>query len=73
MVEGRIRKYYEQVCLMNQSFVKDPDKKISDIVNEKIAKIGENISIRRFARYELGEGLAKKEDNFAEEVASMQK
>lgn len=73
MVEGRIRKYYEQVCLMNQSFVKDPDKKIRDIVNEKIAKIGENISIRRFARYELGEGLEKKQDNFAEEVASMQK
>ncbi len=73
MVEGRIRKYYEQVCLMNQSFVKDPDKKISDIVTEKIAKIGENISIRRFARYELGEGLEKKQDNFAEEVASMTK
>ena len=73
MVEGRIRKYYEQVCLMNQNFVKNPDQKISDIVNEKIAKIGENISIRRFARFELGEGLEKKQDNFAEEVASMTK
>lgn len=73
MVEGRIRKYYEQVCLMNQSFVKNPDQKISDLVTAKIAKIGENISIRRFARYELGEGLEKKQDNFAEEVASMTK
>ena len=73
MVEGRIRKYYEQVCLLNQSFVKNPDQKISDLVTEKIAKIGENISIRRFARYELGEGLEKKQDNFAEEVASMTK
>ncbi len=71
MVEGRIKKYYEQVCLMNQTFVKNPDQKISDIVTEKIAKIGENISIRRFARYELGEGLEKKQDNFADEVASM--
>ncbi len=73
MVEGRIRKYYEQVCLMNQSFVKNPDQTISDLVTAKIAKIGENISIRRFARYELGEGLEKKQDNFAEEVASMTK
>lgn len=73
MVEGRIKKYYQQVCLMDQAFVKDPEKTIEDIVNEKIAKIGENISIRRFTRYELGEGLEKKEENFADEVASMTK
>ncbi|MNJ33674.1 Elongation factor Ts [compost metagenome] len=70
MVEGRISKYYEEYCLLEQSFVKDPDKTISALVNEKIATIGENISIRRFVRYELGEGLEKKVDNFVEEVMS---
>ena len=50
MVEGRIQKYYKEVCLMEQPFVKDPDKSIEDIVKEKIAKIGEKISIRRFVR-----------------------
>jgi len=73
MVEGRINKYYEENCLMEQSFVKDPDKTITTLVNEKIAVIGENISIRRFVRFELGEGLEKKVDNFAEEVMSQAK
>lgn len=73
MVEGRIRKHFETVCLLNQSFIKNPDQTISDLVTEKVAKMGENISIRRFARYELGEGLAKKEDNFADEVAMLSK
>ncbi len=71
MVEGRIAKYFKDVCLLEQPFVKDPDKTISQLITEKVAKIGENISIRRFVRYELGEGMAKKEDNFADEVASM--
>ncbi|WP_054956103.1 translation elongation factor Ts [Paenibacillus dakarensis] len=70
MVEGRINKYYEEYCLLDQSFVKDPDKTISALLNEKISTIGENISIRRFVRYELGEGLEKKVDNFVEEVMS---
>ncbi len=73
MVEGRINKYYEEYCLMEQSFVKDPDKTISQLLNEKISTIGENISIRRFARFELGEGLEKKEDNFVEEVMAQVK
>lgn len=68
MVEGRLGKFYEEHCLLEQQFIKDPDKKIQDLLNEKVAQIGENISIRRFVRYELGEGLEKKEDNFAEEV-----
>lgn len=68
MVEGRISKYYEEFCLMEQSFIKDPDKTISMMLNEKISKIGENITIRRFVRFELGEGLEKKVDNFVEEV-----
>ncbi|MEK3734601.1 MULTISPECIES: translation elongation factor Ts [Paenibacillus] len=68
MVEGRINKYYEEHCLLEQAFVKDPDKTINTLLNEKISTIGENISIRRFVRYELGEGLEKKQDNFVEEV-----
>ncbi|WP_410510850.1 translation elongation factor Ts [Paenibacillus sp. BR2-3] len=68
MVEGRISKFYEEHCLLEQSFVKDPDKTISQLLNEKVSTIGENISIRRFVRYELGEGLEKKVDNFVEEV-----
>ncbi|OAB41366.1 translation elongation factor Ts [Paenibacillus glacialis] len=73
MVEGRISKFYEEICLMEQSFIKDPDKTISMMLNEKISKIGENISIRRFVRFELGEGLEKKEDNFVEEVMAQVK
>lgn len=73
MVSGRIEKYYKEVCLMEQPFVKDPDKTISDLITESIAKIGENISIRRFTRYQLGEGIEKKEENFAEEVMSFVK
>lgn len=69
MVEGRISKYYKEVCLMEQPFIKDPDKTIEQLLQEKIARIGENISIRRFSRYEVGEGIEKEESNFAEEVA----
>lgn len=69
MVEGRLEKFYEEICLLDQDFIKDSDKKIKDILNELIAKIGENIKIRRFVRYEVGEGLEKREEDFAEEVA----
>lgn len=68
MVEGRIEKFYKEICLLEQPFVKDPDKTIQQLMTEKIATIGENISIRRFVRFERGEGLEKKEENFAEEV-----
>ncbi|HIU64296.1 MAG TPA: translation elongation factor Ts, partial [Candidatus Avacidaminococcus intestinavium] len=73
MVVGRIEKYYKEVCLLDQAFVKDQDKTISDLVTANIAKIGENISIRRFARYNLGEGIEKKETDFAAEVMSFVK
>ena len=73
MVEGRMNKYYEENCLMEQAFVKDPDKSITTLLNEKISAIGEKISIRRFARFELGEGLEKKVDNFVEEVMAQAK
>ncbi len=69
MVEGRIEKFYKEICLLEQPWIKDPDKTINQLVTEKIASIGENINVRRFVRFERGEGLAKKEENFAEEVA----
>lgn len=69
MIEGRIKKYYEDVCLLNQPFVKDSSKTIKDILTEATLKIGEKISVRRFVRYELGEGMEKRNDNLAEEVA----
>lgn len=68
MIVGRIEKFYKEVCLMEQPFIKDPDKTITQLVNENIAKIGENISIRRFTRYQLGEGLEKRSNDFAAEV-----
>ena len=68
MVEGRINKYLAEICLLDQPFVKDPDKTIGQLLTEKIATIGENIVIRRFVRFERGEGIEKKEENFAEEV-----
>ena len=68
MVEGRIDKFYKEVCLIEQPFIKDPDILIKDLVVQKVAKIGEKISIRRFTRYELGEGIEKRQDNFADEV-----
>ncbi|HEY8424119.1 MAG TPA: translation elongation factor Ts [Clostridia bacterium] len=69
MVEGRIKKYYKEVCLMEQDYVKDPSKTIKDLIAEAVGKIGEKISIRRFVRMEVGEGLQKRSDNLAEEVA----
>ncbi|MEK0316009.1 translation elongation factor Ts [Cohnella sp. 56] len=73
IVEGRLNKYYEENVLLEQSFVKDPDKTIQTLLNEKISTIGEQISIRRFVRFELGEGLEKKQDNFVEEVMAQVK
>ena len=69
MVEGRLKKFKKEICLLEQPFVKEPDKTIKDIVTEQVAKIGENISIRRFVRFEMGEGLQKRQDDFAAEVA----
>ena len=69
MVEGRIKTFYNDNCLLCQKFVKDPDKTIEQIVTEATATIGEKISIRRFVRYEMGEGLQKKNENLADAVA----
>lgn len=68
MIEGRLKKFYQEACLLEQTFIKDPDKTITQLITERIAKIGENISIRRFTRYQLGEGLEKKANDFAAEV-----
>ena len=68
IVEGRINKFFGEICLLEQPFIKDPDKTVQDLLNEKIATIGENLVIRRFVRFERGEGLEKREENFAEEV-----
>ncbi len=70
IVTGRLEKYFKENCLLEQPFVKDPDKTVLDYVKETIAKTGENISVRRFVRYQLGEGLAKRADDFAAEVAA---
>ncbi len=69
IVVGKIDKFCGEISLMEQSYVKDPDKTVDDIVKEAITKIGENISIRRFARFAVGEGMEKKVSNLAEEVA----
>ena len=69
MVEGRVKKYYQDYCLMDQPFVKDGSKTIKDVVNETIAFVGEKITIRRFVRYEMGEGIEKPKEDFAAEVS----
>lgn len=71
IIEGRLNKYYEDNVLLDQPYVKDPSKTVSELVAEKISSIKENISIRRFTRYKMGEGIEKKQDDFAAEVASM--
>ncbi len=68
IVEGRIDKFYSEICLLDQPFVKDPDITVGELLTNLVAKIGENIVIRRFTRYERGEGIEKEEVNFAEEV-----
>ncbi len=55
IAQGKLEKYYQEVCLLEQSFVKDPNKTIRDLLNEKIAKLGENMILRRFVRFQLGE------------------
>ena len=69
MVDGQISKWTKEICLLDQGWVKDPDKTIEQLQQELISKIGENIKIRRFVRFELGEGLEKKKTDFAAEVA----
>ena len=69
IVDGQVAKWQKEICLLEQTWVKDDKKSIKDLLNELVGKIGENCKIRRFTRYELGEGLEKKKDDFAAEVA----
>ncbi len=71
IVEGRLNKFFEEVVLLDQPFIKDPAKTVGELVTDKIAKIGETITIRRFARYKMGEGLIKRDDDFGDEVAKL--
>ena len=73
MVVGRIEKYYKEVCLMDQVFIKDDKMTVADVIKQAFAEIGENINVRRFVRYEMGEGLEKRNDDFAAEVAAQMK
>jgi len=71
IVEGRLNKFYEETVLMDQPFVKQPEKTVSELVTEKVAKTGERITIRRFTRYKMGEGIERRTDDFGNEVASL--
>lgn len=71
IVEGRLNKFYEEAVLMDQPFVKDPSKTVGELVTEKVSKTGERITIRRFTRYKMGEGIAKRDDDFGNEVAAL--
>ena len=69
IVDGKINKYYKDVCLLEQDFVKDPSMTVATLISNSVLKIGEKLSVRRFVRYVMGEGLEKRQDNLAEEVA----
>ena len=71
IVEGRLNKFYEEAVLLDQPFVKDPAKTVNELLTEKIAATGERITVRRFTRYKMGEGLQKREDDFGGEVAAL--
>lgn len=73
MVEGRIQKYFAEVCLLDQPFVRDNDITVGELIQNKIASIGENINVRRFSRFVLGEGLEKRVNDIAAEVAALTK
>jgi elongation factor Ts len=59
IVEGKMERFYSEVCLLEQAFIKDPDRKVGDLIKETVARLGENIQVRRFVRYHLGEGIEK--------------
>jgi elongation factor Ts len=70
IVDGKMEKFYSQNVLLDQAFIKDPDQTVGDLITAAVARMGENIQLRRFSRFKLGEGLAKREDDFAAEVAA---
>ena len=70
MVEGRLRKFYEEVVVLEQSFIMDPDQKVKDVIAQAAKELGADVTLKSFVRFGLGEGLAKKEEDFAAEVNS---
>lgn len=70
IVDGRMEKYFQEVCLMEQQYIRDDNLTCEQLIKEMIGKVGENIKVRRFVRYEMGEGLEKRQEDFAEEVAA---
>ena len=72
IVVGRLEKYFSEICLLEQPFLKDPDITVNQLLQQKIAQFGENISLRRFIRFQMGEGLQKRQDDFAAEIAKLQ-
>ena len=70
IVEGRLDKFVQEICLLDQPFIKDTDLTVGELLTEKVAKIGENITVRRFARFERGEGLEKRKSDLAAEIAA---
>ena len=73
ILDGQVKKWASEICLLDQKFVKNPDKTVGEMLQELVAKIGENLVIRRFVRFELGEGIEKKKEDFAAEVAAVTK
>ena len=71
IAQGKVDKFYKETCLLEQPFVKDDKKSVQEMINDQVAKIGENIQVRRFARFVLGEGLEKKSEDYAAEVAKV--
>lgn len=71
IVDGRLNKFYEEFVLLDQPFIKEASQTVGEMITEKIAKTGEKISVRRFARYKMGEGLSKRDDDFGGEVAKL--
>ena len=68
IVDGKMEKFYAEACLLEQPFVKNPDQTVGQLVTEAVARIGENIQVRRFSRFKLGEGIEKRQTDFAAEV-----
>jgi elongation factor Ts len=71
IIEGKLEKFFSELCLVDQSYARDQNKTVKQVVDETIAKTGENIQIRRFARFQLGEGIEKRKDDLAAEIAKM--
>jgi elongation factor Ts len=73
IIDGQINKFYGEVCLLEQAYVIDPDRKVQQVVADLAKEVGAEVTLRRYARFQLGEGLERKEDDFAAEVAALSK